>query len=254
MEAGHCAAAIAYGVNSSNTIALVGPSRVGIQIAFAKTRPICLQPNTETIRKLLRFSRVRAGNTIVAIGASAGGVTALRSLISRFDADWPVSVFITLHTGANRGTLPDILSWNSPFPVQFAEHGKPFSTAVYVAPPDRHLLIGATDTFLSGAPTVNHSRPSIDPMFRSAAANHDGRVIGVLLTGYLQDGVNGLYDIHRHGGRTIVQDPADAVVPELPLNALRRLSPDYILPVSKIPYAIAQQLEITEDAKIGRRK
>lgn len=197
---------------------------------------------------------MRAGNTIVAIGASAGGVTALRSLIDRFDADWPVSVFITLHIGVNRSILPDILSWNSRFPVQFAVHGKPFSTGVYVAPPDRHLLIGATDTFLSAGPTENHARPAIDPMFRSAAANHDGRVIGVLLSGYLQDGMNGLYDIDRNGGCTIVQDPADAVVPEIPLNALRRMSPDYILPVSKIPNAIAQELERTEEAKIRRRK
>ena len=195
---------------------------------------------------------VRTANTIVVIGASAGGVTVLKSLISRFEPDWPVAVFITLHIGKNLNTLPAILSWDSVLPVQFAEHDKSFSTGVYVAPPDRHLLIGATNTFLSAGPKENHARPAIDPMFRSAAISHGARVIGVLLSGYLQDGMNGLYDIHHHGGCTIVQDPADAEVPEIPLNALRRLSPNYILPVSKIPNAIAEQLETTEDSEMRR--
>jgi two-component system chemotaxis response regulator CheB len=197
---------------------------------------------------------VRTGYTIVVIGASAGGVTALRTLIGGFDANWPVSVFITLHIGIHRSTLPNILSWNSSLPVQFAEHGKPFSRVVYVAPPDRHLLIGATDMFLGAGPKENHARPAIDPMFRSAATHHGPRVIGVLLTGHMQDGMNGLYDIHRHGGRTIVQHPDDAEIPEIPLNALRRLSPDYLLPVAKIPNAIAQQLETADDAKIRSRE
>jgi two-component system chemotaxis response regulator CheB len=138
--------------------------------------------------------------------------------------------------------------------VQFAEHGKLFSRGIYVAPPDRHLLIGATRTYLSAGPKENHTRPAIDPMFRSAAANHGARVIGVLLTGHLQDGMYGLYDIHHHGGRTIVQHPDDAEVPEIPLNALRQLSPDHLLPVSKIPNAIAQQLETVDNAKIRRQE
>jgi two-component system chemotaxis response regulator CheB len=83
------------------------------------------------------------------------------------------------------------LSEDSQLPVQFAEHDKTFSTGVYIAPPDCHLLIGETSTFLSAGPKENHTRPAIDPMFRSAAANHGDRVIGVLLTGYLQDGMNG---------------------------------------------------------------
>jgi two-component system, chemotaxis family, protein-glutamate methylesterase/glutaminase len=196
---------------------------------------------------------VRAGNKIVVIGASAGGVTALRSLISRFEANWPMSVFITIHTGKNRSTLANILSQASQLPVQFAENGKTFSTGIYIAPPDCHLLIGETSTFLSAGPKENHTRPAIDPMFRSAAANHGDRVIGVLLTGYLQDGMNGLYDIHRHGGCTIVQDPADAEVPEIPRNALRRVDPEYILPLSRIPNAISQQLEMPTEAEVRRR-
>lgn len=196
--------------------------------------------------------RVRTANTIIVIGASAGGVTALRSLISRFDANWPVSVFITLHIGIHRSTLPNILSWDSSLPVQFADDDQTFSRVVYVAPPDRHLLIGATKTFLGAGPKENHSRPAIDPMFRSAATHHGTRVIGVLLTGHMQDGMNGLYDVRQRGGCTIVQHPDDAAVPEIPLNALRRLSPDYLLPVSKIPDAIAQQLETAGDVKIRR--
>jgi two-component system chemotaxis response regulator CheB len=195
---------------------------------------------------------VRTENRIVVIGTSAGGVTALRRLIGSFQSDWPLSVFITIHTGNNRSVLPDILNRNSRLPVQFAEHDMPFGRGVYIAPPDHHLLIGTTSTFLSRGPKENHVRPAIDPMFRSAASQHNARVIGVLLTGHLYDGMNGLYDVHRHGGRTIVQDPSEAEAPEIPLNALRRLRPNYVLPLSQIPNAIAKELEQSIDAEVRR--
>ena len=182
-------------------------------------------------------------NTIIVIGASAGGVAALRSLIPQFVPEWPVSVFITLHTGKNRSLIADILSRYSSITACVAEHQKPFGRGVYIAPPDRHLLIGHTTTFLSSGPTENHTRPAIDPMFRSAAHHHGSRVIAILLTGYLFDGMNGLHEVQRHGGTTIVQDPTDAEVPDIPLNALARLRPDYVLPLVKIPSAIAEELQ-----------
>jgi two-component system chemotaxis response regulator CheB len=181
-------------------------------------------------------------NSIVVIGASAGGVMALRRLISQFDPEWPASIFITLHTGKNRSFMPDILNWHSSLSARFAEHQKPFGRGVYIAPPDRHLIIRHNTTALSSGPKENHTRPAIDPMFRSAAQHHGPRVIGILLTGYLFDGMNGLYDVHRHGGTTIVQDPMDAEVPEIPLNALARLRPNYVLPLGEIPKAVAEQL------------
>src|SRR5690242_9979145 len=111
-------------------------------------------------------------NTIVVIGTSAGGVLALGTLLERFDARWDVSVFITIHTGKNRSLMPDLVNGYSPLRASFAEHQKTFSRGIYFAPPDRHLIIGHTATFLSAGPKENHTRPAIDPMFRSAAKHH----------------------------------------------------------------------------------
>lgn len=189
---------------------------------------------------------MESANTIVAIGTSAGGVSALKKLVSGFDRNWAVSVFITVHIGKNYSTLPDILNGGrSQLPVVFAEQGAEFGRGIYVAPSDRHLIVGTKKTFLSEGPRENHTRPAIDPMFRSVARNHGTRAIGILLTGYLYDGVNGIHDIQAAGGCTIVQHPTDAEVPEIPMNALRRLKPDYVLPLSEIPAAIAQVLRAT---------
>ena len=191
-------------------------------------------------------------NTIIVIGASAGGVLALRRMLAKFETGWPVSVFITLHTGKHRSYMPDILNRDCPLPVRFAGHGETFGNGIYVAPPDRHLIIGDTTTSLSVGPTENHARPSIDPMFRSAARHHGRRVIGVLLTGRLSDGMNGLYEIQRRGGATIVQDPSDAEVPEIPMNALKRLNPDHVLPLTEIPKTIAHELDAQQRSKATR--
>jgi two-component system chemotaxis response regulator CheB len=207
----------------------------------------------ETIANRFGYADVRTGNRIVVIGTSAGGVTALRRLIGSLESDWPLSVFVTIHTGQNRSVLPDILNRVSQLPVRFAEDNMPFNRGVYIAPPDRHLLIGTTATFLGRGPKENHVRPAIDPMFRSAASQHNTQVIGVLLTGHLYDGMNGLYDVHRHGGRTIIQDPSDAEAPEIPLNALRRLRPSYVLPLSQIPNAIAKELEQSTEVEVRRQ-
>jgi two-component system chemotaxis response regulator CheB len=197
---------------------------------------------------------VTAGNRIVVIGASAGGLSALRTLLARFDEHWPVSVFITLHIGKNRSLMPDILNWDSRLHAAFAGHRKTFGRGIYIAPPDRHLIIGETTTSLHAGPKENHTRPAIDPMFRSAARHHGRNVIGLLLTGHLDDGANGLYEIHRCGGTTIVQDPTDAEVPDIPLNALGRLKPHYILPLADMPNAIARELkQRARRAEVGSR-
>jgi two-component system, chemotaxis family, protein-glutamate methylesterase/glutaminase len=185
---------------------------------------------------------VATASTIVVIGTSAGGVTALQNLMLRFEAEWLASVFVTVHIGRNSNRLPEILSRVSPLPVSLAQHDVTFGNEIYIAPPDRHLLIGKEKTFLGDGPRENHVRPAIDPMFRSAAEHHGARVIAVLLTGYLSDGVNGLFEAHAAGGCTIVQHPQDAEVPEIPLNALRRLTPDYVLPLSEIPKVISQEM------------
>jgi two-component system, chemotaxis family, protein-glutamate methylesterase/glutaminase len=189
---------------------------------------------------------VATADTIIVIGTSAGGVTALRRLIAAFEPSWPVSVFITIHTGKNRNRMPDILNWNSRLSAGLAEHQKKFGRGIYLAPPDRHLIIGNGTMSLSAGPKENHSRPAIDPMFRSAARSHGSSVIGVLLTGHLYDGMNGIYDIHKAGGTTIVQDPVDAEVPDIPRHAIARLQPNYVLPLMEIPDAIAERLGIQQ--------
>ena len=183
-----------------------------------------------------------AAAKIVVIGASAGGVSALRRLTAQFHADWTVAVFITIHTGRNPSRMPSILNWRSPLQAEFAQHDHAFGRGIYVAPPDRHLIVGQNATFLSAGPKENRARPAIDPMFRSAAQHHGANVIGILLTGHLNDGVNGLYQIQKLGGTTIVQDPTDAEVPEIPLNALKRMQPDHVLPLADIPNVIAGAL------------
>ena len=148
--------------------------------------------------------------------------------------------------------MPDILNWDSRLPAAFAQHQTSYGRGIYIAPPDRHLIVGNGTVLLSTGPTENHARPAIDPMFRSAARSHGSDVIGVLLTGYLNDGVNGLYEIQRLGGTTIVQDPADAEVPEIPRNALARLQPDHVLPLAEITKAISERLQ-TQQRSAERR-
>lgn len=150
--------------------------------------------------------------------------------------------------------MPDILNWDRRLPARFAENQMRFEKGIYIAPPDRHLIIGGTRTFLTSGPTENHTRPAIDPMFRSAAREHGSRVIGVLLTGHLYDGVNGLHEIQKHGGATIVQDPADAEVPDIPTNALARLRPDLVLPLSEMPNAIERILNGQERSREKRSR
>jgi two-component system chemotaxis response regulator CheB len=180
---------------------------------------------------------------IVVIGCSHGCVAALQHLALAFDPQWRTSIFITIHIGCQESSLPQLLGRNCRMLVSHAkdleliERGR-----VYIAPPDRHLCIEQTYMRLSHGPRENWTRPAIDPMFRSAARSHDSGVIGILLTGHLYDGVNGLHAIHGSGGCTIVQDPSDAVSPDMPRNALSRMQPDYVRRLRDIPGAITDCL------------
>ena len=176
---------------------------------------------------------------VVVIGCSHGGVAALRALVHAFDPGWPASIFITMHIGRRDSCLPQVLSRSCPMPVFHARDRVMIEPGrVYIAPPDRHLCVESIYMRLSHGPRENWTRPAIDPMFRSAVATHGRCVVGVLLTGEMYDGVNGLHEIHRRGGCTIVQDPADAVAPDMPRNAMRRMKPDHVLPLQAIPHAI----------------
>jgi two-component system chemotaxis response regulator CheB len=169
---------------------------------------------------------------IIVIGASSGGVEALQTLVSKLPADLPAAVFVVLHIGA-QSYLGPILDRAGPLAAAPPQSGEVIRPGrIYVAPPDRHLLLHNDHILLRRGPRENMSRPAIDPLFRSAAASFGGRVIGVVLTGALSDGAAGLRAIKRCGGLAVVQDPDDATVPEMPRSALRYAAVDRCVPIA----------------------
>ena len=184
-------------------------------------------------------------DTIV-IGASAGGVQALSRLVADLPANLPAAVFIVLHIASNAPSLlPGILARESDLPLEHAIDGEPIvRRRIYVGPPDHHLLIEEEHVKLVHGPKENLHRPSIDALFRSAARWAGPRVIGVVLTGARDDGRVGMRAIQKRGGITIVQDPAEAAFPSMPLSVLQGIKVDYSLPLSEIGpllYKLAQE-------------
>jgi two-component system chemotaxis response regulator CheB len=177
------------------------------------------------------------GRNIIVVGASAGGVEALKSLVHQLPADLPAAIFVVLHVSP-RGTsvLPQILTRSGPLPASHATDGETIQMGrIYVAPPDVHLVLerGGSVRLVRG-PRENGHRPSVDALFRSAARSFGRRVLGVVLSGALDDGTAGLVAVKQRGGIAIVQDPADALFPGMPLNALRQAEVDHRLPVAEI--------------------
>ncbi|RZF29024.1 chemotaxis protein CheB [Paraburkholderia sp. UYCP14C] len=169
----------------------------------------------------------------IVIGTSSGGVDALRSLASQLPADMPASIAIVLHIGAHGSMLPMLLNQAGPLRATHAKDGEHYAPGrIYVAPPDRHLVVDDGQLRLLHSPKENFARPAIDPLFRSAAAQMGPRAIGVILTGLLDDGAAGLEAIQTCGGTTVVQDPDDAFASEMPRHA----SPfaDHVLPLDRL--------------------
>ncbi len=173
---------------------------------------------------------------VVVIGASAGGIEALRGLVSKLPKDFSAPICIVLHTSPYApAVLGEILSRAGPLPAASAldfEHLQP--GRIYVAPPDCHLLIEPGRVRVTKGPCENHFRPAIDPLFRSAGQVYGPAAIGVILTGNTGDGTAGLWAIKQLGGSTIVQDPADARYPAMAQDALRHVRVDYCVPLSGI--------------------
>lgn len=137
--------------------------------------------------------------------------------------------------------LPDILSRAGPLPAAHAEDGESIQPGrIYVAVPDCHLLLQHGQVKVRRGPKENLHRPAIDPLFRTAAHAYRGRVVGVLLSGGLDDGTAGLLAIKRHGGVAIVQDPRTATAPGMPASAIQNVDIDHVLPVAEIPDILAQ--------------
>ena len=162
---------------------------------------------------------------IIVIGASAGGVDALPRLIGSLPADLPAALFVVLHIPAQgRDLLPEIIRRAASLSVAHAVDGERVRQGhVYVAPPDHHMQLDGRRVRLSRGPRENFHRPAIDALFRTAAECYGPRVVGVVLTGNLDDGTAGLHAVKSRGGIAIVQDPKDASVPAMPQSALRNV-------------------------------
>lgn len=182
------------------------------------------------------------GQDIIVVGASAGGVEALSRLVEELPPDLAAAVFVVLHISpSGTSVLPNILARRGQMPVAHAEDGEPIQNGrIYVAPPDHHLLVAPKLVRVGRGPREHGNRPAADTLFRSAAASYGPRVVGVVLSGTLDDGTAGLVAIKARGGMAIIQDPDDALYPGMPRSALAQDHPDLVLPVAEIGRALVR--------------
>lgn len=182
---------------------------------------------------------------IVAIGASAGGVEALKFLTSELPAKFDATVLITIHLAEDYvSSLDHILTRSGPLPAHFARGGDKIERGhIFIAPPSRHLLLDGDRIELGSGPRENNARPAIDPMFRSVALCCGARGIGVVLSGMLADGAAGLLALKQSGGITVVQEPDDAAFSEMPASALRRAQPEHIVTLAALPALLKKLIQ-----------
>lgn len=159
---------------------------------------------------------------IVLIGASQGGFEAVVALLATMPAGLNAAIAVTVHRSPLPSLLAELLSRHIKLKVVEPFHGQLFlQQCVYLAPADHHLLLSSGALWLDRGPREHHTRPAIDVMFRSGAEEYGNRVIGVLLTGNLNDGTAGLIRIKSKGGLSLAQDPTEALAPSMPQNAIR---------------------------------
>jgi two-component system chemotaxis response regulator CheB len=190
---------------------------------------------------------------VIVIGASSGGVTALLDLARTLPADFPAPIFVVQHVAPYADSLlPQLMDEVSALKVKHPHDGEEVQPGtIYVARPNHHLLVEDGKVLVKSGPKENRFRPSIDALFRSAAYSYGPRVIGVVLTGYLDDGTSGLWSIQRLGGLTIVQDPLDAQSPAMPTNALEFVEADYVVPLAELT---ALLVRLTTEPAAAKRK
>lgn len=174
---------------------------------------------------------------LIVVGASAGGMAALKELVAQFPEDFPASIFIVNHMGADTTgeALVKVLNDCGGLPCTHAHDEQVFKSGhIYLAPSDQHMLIVKGKILITKGARENRSRPAIDPLFRSAAVSYGNRVIGIILTGYLDDGTSGMMAIKRCGGVCIAQDPTDAAYPDMPQSVIANVGADYCLPIAQM--------------------
>ena len=184
--------------------------------------------------------RSMADFPVVTIGASAGGLEAVRHITEALPRHCRAAIALVVHVGRQRSELPEILNWHGKLPASFAEEGMFLEPGqIYVAPPDRHMLLLAPGRIhLDEGSPVHHTRPAVDPLFASAAATFGERVVGVVLSGRSSDGAAGLRAIKDHGGLALVEDPAKAAAPQMPMAAVVYDAPE-VLPLDLLARRIA---------------
>ena len=176
------------------------------------------------------------------IGGSAGALQALNTVVRALPAEFPAAVLVVVHAGLRSpALLPEILGRAGPLPARFAATGVPIEPGrILVAPADRHMLATRRGVVLTRGARENFHRPAVDPLFRSAAVTYGTRLIGVILSGDLDDGTAGLSAVHRCGGLTIVQEERDAAYPSMPASARANVPVDHTAAAAEIARLLVQ--------------
>lgn len=189
-------------------------------------------------------------NRLILIGGSAGGLEAATRVVAELEDDLPAAVVLVLHMGDGpASSIAKTLAKAGSLPATLVTDGEPIQAGrIYLAPPDHHAVLQTDGIYLTRGPRVNRVRPAIDLTFRSGAVAYGPQTIGVLLSGMLDDGVAGLDAIKRCGGVTVVQDPADALYPEMPESAILHGLPDHTLPAPAIGSVLNRLIRTTAAA------
>ncbi|MDB5006859.1 MAG: Protein-glutamate methylesterase [Mucilaginibacter sp.] len=198
---------------------------------------------------------------IIVIGASAGGFNPIAQLVAGLRADEGIAVFVVLHLSKNStgNVIIQHLQQRTSLICRIPEDGEPILNGhLYLAPPDHHMMVKPGFIRIHNGPEENRWRPSIDVLFRSAAANYGSHVMGIILTGLMDDGTSGMSAIKRSGGICIVQEPSEATYPDMPNSVLNTVEVDYQVPIADMAYIIAdnlsrpatERLPIPQDVKI----
>jgi two-component system chemotaxis response regulator CheB len=196
----------------------------------------------------------RPASAVIALGASAGGVEALSTVVAGLPAGLPAAIVVVLHLPTSSySALPDILSRSGPLSARHPEDGQTLNAGtIYVAPPGHHLCVGGGRARLTRGPRENGHRPSVDVLFRSVAETYGPAGAGVVLSGYLDDGAAGLAAIKHAGGFSVVQEPSDAAFPDMPRAAIGLAEPDALCPAAQVYSCLSAWLEGAKQRPVPR--